>query len=234
MRPFGDDLGGAAGDPKATDPHAAGSLLRRGPAPGEAPVGLVLIHGRGDSAAGILSLVDPLEQEGAGSFSTLAPEAVGNVWYPQRFMEPVAYNQPWLDSALASVARAVGVFEEAGLPRERIVVAGFSQGACLALEYVAREGGVWGAVVGLSGGLIGDRVDPATYPASLEGTQAFLGCSDVDFHIPEDRVHASAAQLAEQGASVTTRIYAGMPHTVNQDEVQWFAGRLRELAAAGA
>lgn len=227
MRPFGDEGLGAA---PVADPHATGPVLRRGPPPGEAPVGLVLLHGRGDSAAGILGLVDALEQEGATDFTTLAPEAVGQQWYPHRFLEPVAYNQPWLDSALAAVQRAVTTLEEAGLPREQLVIAGFSQGACLALEYVARQGGVWGAVVGLSGGLIGDKVDPATYPGSLEGTQAFLGCSDVDFHIPEGRVHASAAQLAEQGAAVTTRIYQGMPHTVNQDEVRWFAERLRELA----
>lgn len=217
--------------PAHEDPHASGRVLRHGPPPGEAPVGLVLLHGRGDSAAGILGLTGALEQEGATAFTTLAPDAVGQQWYPHRFMEPVELNQPWLDSALATVQRAVTTFEEAGLPRERIVVAGFSQGACLALEYVARQGGVWGAVVGLSGGLIGAKVDPATYPASLEGTVAFLGCSDVDFHIPEGRVHASANQLAEQGAAVTTRIYQGMPHTVNQDEVQWFAGRLNELAA---
>lgn len=229
MRPYGDD-GGWPGP--VADPHANALVLRAGPPLGEAPVGLVLIHGRGDSAAGILGLVGALEQEGVQGLTTLAPEAVGQVWYPQRFTQPSERNQPWLDSALAVVDRCVQAFEEAGLPRQRLVVAGFSQGACLALEYVARQGGRWGAVVGLSGGLIGEGVDPAGYPRRLDRTVAFLGCSDVDAHIPEERVHASAAQLADQGAEVVTRIYPGMPHTVNQDELLWFAGRLKALAKA--
>lgn len=219
--------------PAPNDPHAAAPVLRAGAAPGDAAVGVVLLHGRGDTARGILGLVEPLRERGAPDVTYLAPSAVGNVWYPQRFMESVASNQPYLDSALATVARSVTALEDAGVPRERIVVAGFSQGACLALEWVAREGGRFGAAVALSGGLIGASVDPATYPRRLDGTVAFLGCSDVDGHIPEGRVHASANQLSEQGADVTTRIYPGMPHTVNDDELRWFAERLAHLAASG-
>jgi len=214
------------------DPHAGARILRAGPPPGEARVGVVLVHGRGDSAAGILSLVEPLRERGAPEVTYLAPDAIGNVWYPQRFMEPIERNQPYLDSALATLGRTVASLEAAGVPRERIVVAGFSQGACLALEWVARSGGRFGAAVALSGGLIGERVEPATYPSRLDGTVAFLGCSDVDAHIPEGRVHASAQQLETQGATVTTRIYPGMPHTVNDDELRWFAQRLHDLNAS--
>jgi len=212
------------------DPHGAASRLRHGPSAAEAPVGLVLLHGRGDSAAGILTLADELAARGAGPLAVLAPDAVGGQWYPQRFLEPIERNEPWLGSALAAVGRAVAELEAGGLPRERIVVAGFSQGACLALEYVAREGGAWGGVVGLSGGLIGAEVDPARYPLRLDGTVAFLGCSNVDGHIPEERVHASGRQLLTQGASVVTRIYPGMPHTVNADELAWFAQHLATLS----
>ena len=216
----------------AHDPHADARLLRVGPPPGESPVGMVLIHGRGDSAQGILSLLPHLHERGAPELTAIAPDAVGNVWYPQRFMQPIEHNQPHLDAALRVVSDAVAVLERGGLPRERIVIAGFSQGACLALDWVARQGGSFGAVVALSGGLIGASVDPARYPHRLDGTVAFLGCSDVDAHIPEARVHASAQQLQAQGADVTTRIYPGMAHTVNDDELQWLAQRLRQLATA--
>lgn len=216
------------------DPHAASAPLRRGPTGADAAVGLVLIHGRGDSAAGIAGLVDALIERGAPEPALVAPEAYGGQWYPLRFLEPVERNEPWLSSALASVARAVAALESEGLPRARIVVAGFSQGACLASEYVAREGGRWGGVVALSGGLIGDAVDPARYPVRLEGTPAFFGCSDVDAHIPEARVHASAAQYVAQGADVVSRIYPGMAHTVNEDEATWFAEHLANVARSAA
>jgi phospholipase/carboxylesterase len=213
----------------ASDPHAEARLLRVGPPPGETPVGMVLIHGRGDSAQGILGLLAPLHERGAPEVTVIAPDAVGNVWYPQRFMEPIDANQPHLDAALRVVSDAVAVLERAGVPRERIVVAGFSQGACLALDFVAREGGAFGAVVALSGGLIGATVDPANYPHRLDGTVAFLGCSNVDPHIPEARVHDSGQQLLAQGADVITRIYPGMAHTVNDDELRWLAERLTAL-----
>ena len=210
----------------SADPHASAPVLRHGPPPGEAAIGLVLLHGRGDSAAGILGLALELEARGAPAVTVLAPDAVGQQWYPERFMMPTERNEPWLSSALAAVGRAVAELEATGVSRDRIVVAGFSQGACLALEYVAREGGRWGAVVGLSGGLIGADVDPARYPARLDGTVAFLGCSDVDPHIPLERVHATGRQLLAQGASVTSRVYPGMPHTVNGDELGWLVQHL--------
>jgi phospholipase/carboxylesterase len=215
--------------PAARDPHANAGFRWAGAEAGSVPVAMLLVHGRGDSAAGILSLAEALRERGAPEVTYLAPDAVGNTWYPHPFMEPTEHNQPHLDSALATLDRAVRVLEEAGVVRERIVLAGFSQGACLALEWAAREGGSFGAVVGLSGGLIGSEVDPARYRERLDGTVAFLGCSDVDPHIPETRVHASARQLQAQGADVTTRIYEGMPHTVNDDELRWLVERLHIL-----
>ena len=210
------------------DPHANARLLTHHD--GDARVGLVLLHGRGDSAAGILSLLPALTGAGAPPLRVVAPDAVGHQWYPQRFIEPVERNEPWLGSAIACVGRAVAALEAEDLTRAQIVVAGFSQGACLALEFVARTGGRWGGAVGLSGGLIGASVDASRYSKPLLSTPIFLGCSDVDAHIPETRVHASGKQLLAQGAEVTTRIYPGMPHTINRDELDWFAAHLRELA----
>lgn len=212
------------------DPHAGMPLLRHGPEAGAAPLGMVLLHGRGDRADGILSLVDALHEHGAPEMTVLAPQAAGNTWYPLRFLEPPERNEPFLGSALLAVGRAVDVLRQAGLPSGRIVVAGFSQGACLASEWVARAGGHWGGLAALSGGLIGDVIDPARYPRRLTGTHAFFGCSDVDTHIPEERVHASARTLEGLGASVETRIYPGMDHTVNLDEVSYLARHLAALA----
>ena len=214
------------------DPHADGPILRHGPAAEAAAVGMVLVHGRGDSARGILALAQELDTRGAPPVAVVAPQAADDTWYPYPFVVPTTRNEPYLTSALAALSRAVDELRAAGLPSERIVIAGFSQGACLASEWVARTGGSWGALVALSGGLIGDQVDPARYPNRLNGTTAFLGCSDVDPHIPESRVHASARQLQAQGADVVARIYPGMAHTVNADELAWMVDRLRMLAGA--
>lgn len=214
------------------DPHGDGPVLRHGPAPEGAAIGMVLVHGRGDSARGIMTLAHELDARGAPPMAVIAPQAADDTWYPYPFVVPTERNEPYLTSALAALSRAVDELRSAGLPSERIVVAGFSQGACLASEWVARTGGPWGALVALSGGLIGEHVDPARYPHRLDGTTAFFGCSDVDAHIPEVRVHASARQLQAQGADVVTRIYPGMAHTVNADELTWIVDRLRMLADA--
>jgi predicted esterase len=184
----------------------------------EASCAMVMIHGRGATAEDILTLVDQLDQ---GGFAYLAPQAAGSTWYPNSFRAPLEENEPWLSSALAAVGDVLETIEQAGLPPDRTMLLGFSQGACLALEYVARNPRQYGGVAGLTGALIGPDGTPREYAGSLEGTLAFLGCGDPDPHVPRSRVDETEAVLAGMGATVTKRIYPGLGHTVNQDEVEF-------------
>jgi predicted esterase len=206
-------------------PHQGRPVLLAGAPFARARGALLLLHGRGAAAEDIMGLAAALDQP---DLAYLAPRAAGQTWYPRRFLEPLASNEPWLSSALAAIDDVVAQLGEVGLPPERVMLVGFSQGACLALEYAARHARRYGGVVGLSGGLIGPPDTPRDYPGTLAGTPAFLGCSDVDFHIPVEAVHASAAVLERLGAAVTKRIYPGMGHTVNEDELD----AVRAMAAA--
>jgi predicted esterase len=156
----------------------------------------------------------------------LAPQAAGNTWYPYSFLVPIAKNEPGLSSALTAVGQVLAHVNEAGIPPKRTILLGFSQGACLALEFAARNAQRYGAVVGLSGGLIGPDGTPRDYQGSLDNTPVFLGCSDVDFHIPKDCVLHSAEVLQQLGGAVTTRFYPNMGHTVNQDELAFVRNML--------
>jgi predicted esterase len=200
----------------ALDPHADQPLERRGPAPAAARLAVILVHGRGDSAAGILGLADHF---GLADLAWLAPQAAGHAWYPYSFLAPVDQNQPGLDSGLRTLDGLVATLSSDGVPPERIVLMGFSQGACLAQEYAARHPRRYGAVVGLSGGLMGPPGTPRDYQGTFDGTPVFLGCSDVDSHIPVGRVEESAEVFRRMGADVDARIYPGMGHTVNRDEL---------------
>jgi len=200
------------------DLHRGGIAASDGAPLSEATAAMVLVHGRGDDAAGILGLSQVFRAPG---MAFVAPQARHNVWYPQSFMAPTELNQPWLDSALDAVGATLDEVAGAGIPRERTVLLGFSQGACLASEYAARHPGVYGGVVALSGGLIGAELDPSNYPGSLDGTPAFFGCSDVDPHIPVERVRESSMTYRRLGATVIERIYPGFGHSINQDEVDW-------------
>jgi predicted esterase len=191
---------------------------------------MILLHGRGGAAEGILTLAGELAHPG---FAYLAPQAAGHSWYPLSFLAPIERNEPKLTSALAAVSEVLEQVAEAGIPHERAILLGFSQGACLALEFAARQARRYGAVVGLSGGLIGPEGTPRDYDGSLAGTPVFLGCSDIDPHIPKDRVLESAKVLQRLGAEVTARLYPGMGHTVNQDELS-FVKELMAKAAGGA
>ena len=182
----------------------------------EAQTAVVMIHGRGDSARGILGLAPAFEVDGP---AFVAPEARNNTWYPQSFLAPTEANEPWLSSALEAIGEVLAQVEAAGIPASRTVLVGFSQGACLASEYVARNPQRYGGLAVLSGGLIGPDGTPRDYSGSLEGTPVFLGCSDIDFHIPVERVHESAEILKRMGGNVTKRIYENFGHSVNQDEV---------------
>ena len=197
-------------------PHRNQPVLRRGPTPRDARLAVVLIHGRGDSAAGILGLVPEFNVD---DVAWIAPQAAGHTWYPYSFLAPMDRNEPGLSSGLEVLAELVGSLAAEGVASERLVLMGFSQGACLAQEFAARNARRYHAIVGLSGGLIGPPGTPRDYGGAFDGTPVFLGCSDVDPHIPVERVRESAEVFERMGASVDARIYRGMGHTVNADEI---------------
>ena len=205
-------------------PHDGQPVLFAGEPLEKAAAAMILLHGRGASAHDIMTIAAEVADP---DFAYLAPEAAGNAWYPNRFMEPLESNEPWLSSALETVGRVLGLVEEK-LPAQSVILLGFSQGACLALEYAARNARRYGGLVGLSGGLIGPDDTPRDYPGSLAGTPVFLGCSDVDPHIPARRVLESAKVLETLGGKVTAKLYPGMGHEVNADELE----HVRQMMAA--
>jgi predicted esterase len=197
-------------------PHAGRPIEQKGPGPSKAAGVMVMVHGRGASADDILGLADEFEEFG---LHFVAPQASDNTWYPQRFLAPIEQNEPHLSSALSVIDTILAGIAEEGVPSERVFLLGFSQGACLSLEYVARNPRRYGGVFGLSGGLIGPEGELPEHSGDLWGTPVFLGCSDVDFHIPKTRVQESSEQLRGMNAQVTERLYPGMAHTVVQDEI---------------
>jgi predicted esterase len=221
----------------------------------QARAAMILLHGRGADAASILQLTSWLDTDGfallapratapqatapqatapqATAPQATAPQAPGRAWYPERFLAPLERNEPWLTLALDKVQAEFDRLSKAGIPPSQTILLGFSQGACLALEYAARHARRYGAVVGLSGGLIGPDDLLRSDKGSLAGTPVFLGCSDVDFHIPRHRVEHAALHLASLGAEVDLQLYPGMDHTVNEDElcrVQELMNTLRRSA----
>ena len=197
-------------------PHQGLPVLTAGESLASARAAMILVHGRGASAADILMLAGELPQPG---FAYLAPEAANHAWYPNSFLAPLASNEPYLTSALAVIASLLEQANSAGIPAERTVIVGFSQGACLSLEFVARHARRYGGVIALSGGLIGPDGTPRDYAGSLAGTPVFLGCSDIDPHIPRERVLLSAEVLRALGGQVTAKLYPRMGHTINRDEL---------------
>jgi phospholipase/carboxylesterase len=194
----------------------AEGLFRHGAPPSRARAFMLMVHGRGANAGSILSLADALAQP---DVCFLAPQAARGSWYPYSFLAPMAQNEPYLSQALATLHRIVEGLVATGVVPANLALLGFSQGACLTLEFAARHARPYGAVIGLSGGLIGPPGTPRTYPGSLAGTEVFLGCSDVDSHIPLTRVHESTEVFRAMGADVTERIYPGFGHGVNDDEI---------------
>jgi len=198
------------------DPHGGEPVLTAGPTPASARLTMILVHGRGASPEDILSLARELRLD---DVAYLAPQAAEFSWYPYSFLAPIAQNEPYLTSALGVLARLVHTLGNDGVEPDRIALLGFSQGACLSLEYAARHAARYAGVFGLSGGLIGPPGTPREYEGSSDGTPVFLGCSDVDPHIPLARVRESADVFRSLGANVDERIYKGMGHTVNDDEI---------------
>jgi predicted esterase len=211
---------------RAAGPHHGQPILLAGEPPEQAKAAMLMTHGRGASASDILTIAAEAAQPG---FVYLAPEAAGNTWYPNRFLEPIASNEPWLTSALAALEGCLTLLEQAGFPPERTIMLGFSQGACLMTEFVARHARRYGGIVGFSGGLIGPGGTPRNYPGSFAGTPVFLGCSDVDPHIPKERVQETAEVFQRLGGQVTTRLYRGMGHTVNADELTHLQNMMQAL-----
>lgn len=185
---------------------------------------VILVHGRGGSAADMLALAREFQFD---DVAYLAPQAAENTWYPHSFLAPIADNEPDISSGLGVLAELVEALEHQHVTAERVAVLGFSQGACLTLEFAARHARRYAAIVGLSGGLIGPAGTPRNYPGSLELTPVLLGCSDVDPHIPLERVHESSDVFRRMGASVDERIYPGMGHIVNPDELDAIAALLK-------
>ena len=212
----------------ARHPHGGQRLLMGGAPLESATGGLIAIHGRGAGAEDIMALAREVVPPGV---TILAPQAAGNTWYPYRFLAPTEQNEPYLSSALRIVADLIARLSEQGIPSERVALLGFSQGACLALEAAAHNAQRYAAVVGFSGGLIGPPGTSFDFPGSLEGTPVFIGSSDVDPHIPKDRVEESAAALQRLGAAVDVRLYSGMGHTVNRDELEAVQAMLDEAFA---
>ncbi|MFW5695749.1 MAG: alpha/beta hydrolase, partial [Alkalispirochaeta sp.] len=188
---------------------------------------LILIHGRGADAESMRPLGEALMTE---HMAVHIPQALSNTWYPRRFIEPIEENEPFLSSALQVIDDIVRGFSARGIPPERVVIAGFSQGACLSSEYAARNPRRYGGILVFSGGLIGPLDTQFHYEGDLKGTPAFVGCSDTDFHIPVERVHETTHVLRGLGADVTERIYPNIGHTIIQDELD----AAREITAAAA
>lgn len=198
------------------DPHARQPVVTAGPAIEGVDAVLLLVHGRGASADGMIDLYAQLDLP---RVAALAPQAANHTWYPQSFLAPIASNQPYLDSALRRLETLVAELVAGGTPSERIAVLGFSQGACLACEFAARHPRRYAAVMALTGGVIGPPGTPRDYAGSLAGTPVFLGSSDPDPHVPFERVRETQAVLSAMGAKVELRRYPGMPHTINEEEL---------------
>jgi len=210
-------------------PHDAEPVLSAGRPMGSGRAAMIMVHGRHAGPENILELARLIPHP---DYSFLAPSAAGGTWYPLSFMAETARNEPGLSSGLAVIEELVGSIEAQGVPRRRIILLGFSQGACLSSEFAVRHASRFGGVVALSGGLIGPPGTVWNYPGSFEGTPVFLGCSDVDSHVPKARVDQSAAVFSGMGATVTERIYPGMGHQVNEDELE-FVREMMEAVAAG-
>jgi predicted esterase len=197
-------------------PDSAVTFAAAGAPLSDARAAVVMLHGRGGSAEDILSLAREFQQ---ADLAYLAPQAPGHTWYPLSFLAPLEQNEPDLSRSLAAVDAVVGDVDRRGIASDRVVLLGFSQGGCLALEYVVRNARRYGGVAGLSAGLIGPPGLTRDYQGSLDGTPVFLGCSDIDSHIPLERVHVSMQVLTALNAVVTERIYPRMGHTINHDEI---------------
>ncbi|QNR83071.1 dienelactone hydrolase family protein [Pedobacter riviphilus] len=191
-------------------------IIKAGKSFDQAEKVLIMIHGRGGTAQDILSMAAYLN---VSNFALVAPQATNNTWYPQSFLAPRAANEPSLSNALNTIKETVLDLEKQGFTKEQIYFLGFSQGACLTLDFVAANAARYGGVVAFTGGLIGEKVDHRNYHGDFDGTPIFIGSSDPDMHVPVSRVKESTVLLEEMGARVTEIIYENMGHTISQAEI---------------
>lgn len=197
-------------------PHQNQKTATRGPSAEDAAIAMILVHGRGASAESMLLFADEFS---GSNIHYRALQASGHTWYPHSFLAPKEKNQPGINSGLQAINDQILSLNDAGIPTDKIILLGFSQGACLASEFAARHPQRYGGIVAFSGGLIGDEIRPELYEGSFGETPVFLGCSDRDPHIPKERVDETEQVFVQLGADVTKKIYKGMGHTVNQDEI---------------
>lgn len=218
-----------------TAPHGGRTVEVHGARPSAARAAALLVHGRGGSAGDMVALARRIrarEPDGLEDVAWIAPSAADSTWYPESFLAPLERNRAGFESGFSVLEGLLGSLEREGVPAERVVLIGFSQGACLALELAARHPRRYGGIAGLSGGLLGPAGTERSYPGSFDGTPVFLGCSDIDPHVPRERVAETAAVFAAMGARVTERIYPGTGHVVNDDEVSEVARIVRGAASA--
>lgn len=175
-----------------------------------------MVHGRGGSADDILSLAEHLE---VNDYALIAPQATNDTWYPYSFMAPIQQNEPWLSSALSVLGDVVNDLTAQGVTEKQIYFLGFSQGACLTLEFVTRNATHYGGVVAFTGGLIGDKIYKEHYAGDFKNTPVFIGTSNPDMHVPVERVYATTNILKDMNADVTEKVYPNMGHTITQDEI---------------
>ena len=210
------------------DPHADQPVATAGVDLAEADAAVLFVHGRGATAQSILQMAEEFDADGV---AYLAPQAKGRTWYPHSFLEPMEKNEPSLSSALNLLEELRERVADAGISPEKTMLVGFSQGACLSSEFVARNARRYGGLAALSGGVIGPDETPRDYDGSLDGTPVFLGCSDRDPHIPLERVHETRDVFEELDGDVEERIYEGMGHGVNQDEVEYVSEMVSGLVS---
>lgn len=182
----------------------------------EAKKALILVHGRGSSAENILSIAKHLNVD---DFALLAPQATHNTWYPQSFLAPEKENQPWLNAALDTLDKSLEVLSENGIKPENTYFFGFSQGACLSLEFIARNAQKFGGAVAIIGGLIGEKINRKNYHGDFQNTPVFIGTSNPDFHVPIERVYATENIFKEMNADIHLKVYDNFPHSIHQDEI---------------
>lgn len=207
-------------------PHQSKPAATHGASAAKAKCAMIMVHGRGATAQSMLPLAEEFAQPG---FHYVAPQAENHTWYPYSFLAPKEKNQPGISSGIQRIHDLIQQLREDGIQQDKIILLGFSQGACLATEFAARHPQKFGGIVGLSGGLIGPEIDPGKYSGNLERSPVFLGCSNVDPHIPQERVDETEEVFKKLNGSVDKRIYKGMGHTVNEDEIKAIRGMMANL-----